>query len=66
MQQGGRGNRAAPVRAMQHAQPPQAGQQHGAAQGAVPNKRGYGCTALDDVLAMDADAQRLPYAYGKR
>ena len=21
----------------------------------TPNKRGYGCTAMDDVLAMDAD-----------
>jgi len=49
VQQGGRGNRAAPVRAMQNAQPPQAGQQHGAAL----RYRGMDVQAANDVQEAD-------------
>ena len=54
MQQGGRGNRAAPVGAMQHVQ--LAGQQLGAAaEGSALRKR----DRTDNVLAMDADGRNL-------
>jgi len=54
VQQGGRGNRAAPVGAMQHVQ--SAGQQLGAAaEGSALRKR----DRTDNVLAMDADGRNL-------